>query len=45
MELLENCITRRLGFSPANKLVKIEAQCDEWKRRGTCARRQAEAEF
>ncbi|MFZ4682065.1 MAG: Fur family transcriptional regulator, partial [Terrimicrobiaceae bacterium] len=22
MELLENCITRRLGFSPANKAVK-----------------------
>ena len=43
MELLENCIARRLGFSPANKMVKIEAHCDEWTRRGTCARRTAEA--
>ena len=43
MELLENCITRRLGFSPANKMVKIEAHCDEWKMKGTCSRRPAEA--
>lgn len=39
MELLENCITRRLGFSPANKMVKIEAHCDELARHGTCDRR------
>jgi len=36
MELLENCITRRLGFSPANKSVRIEALCDELKHRGSC---------
>ena len=36
MELLENCITRRLGFSPANKAVKIEGHCDELKLKGTC---------
>jgi len=36
MELLENCITRRLGFSPANKAVTIEAHCDELKARGSC---------
>ena len=36
MELLENCITRRLGFSPTNKMVKIEAHCDEFQTRGTC---------
>ncbi len=41
MELLENCITRRLGFSPANKSVKIEAHCDELKMRGTCGKRPA----
>lgn len=36
MELLENCISRRLGFSPSNKSVKIEAHCDELKREGSC---------
>jgi len=44
MELLENCITRRLGFSPANKMVKIEAHCDELKQRGTCTKRATGAE-
>lgn len=43
MELLENCITRRLGFSPTNKMVKIEAHCDELKLHGTCAKRPAES--
>ncbi len=38
MELLENCITRRLGFSPANKSVRIEGHCDELKIRGKCAK-------
>lgn len=36
MELLENCITRRLGFSPATKAVKIEGHCDELKAKGSC---------
>lgn len=36
MELLENCITRRLGFSPANKSLRIEAKCDELKLNGVC---------
>jgi Fur family ferric uptake transcriptional regulator len=44
MELLENCITRRLGFSPANKMVKIEAHCDELKMHGTCAKSTAGTE-
>jgi Fur family transcriptional regulator, ferric uptake regulator len=39
MELLENCITRRLGFTPANKMVRIEARCDEWRLHGSCPRR------
>lgn len=43
MELLENCITRRLGFSPANKMVKIEAHCDELKLHGSCAKRAEDA--
>jgi len=36
MELLENCITRRLGFSPTNKIVRIEGHCDELKMHGAC---------
>jgi len=44
MELLENCITRRLGFSPTNKMVKIEAHCDEFKLHGTCTKHPAETE-
>ena len=39
MELLENCITRRLGFSPANKTLRIEAKCDELKLTGACHRK------
>lgn len=38
MELLENCISRRLGFSPTHKTVKIEAHCDELKLTGSCQR-------
>lgn len=38
IELLENCITRRLGFSPTNKSVKIEARCDEFQRSGVCSK-------
>ncbi len=36
MELLENCISRRLGFSPTNKSIKIEARCDRLKMEGSC---------
>ncbi len=41
MELLENCITRRLGFSPATKMVRIEGSCDELKLNGKCAKADA----
>jgi Fur family transcriptional regulator, ferric uptake regulator len=41
IELLENCITRRLGFSPTNKSVKIEAHCDELLRVGHCDHQKA----
>ncbi len=41
MDLLENCITRRLGFSPASKAVKIEGHCDELKQKGTCRNRRS----
>jgi Fur family ferric uptake transcriptional regulator len=39
METLENCISKRLGFSPSNKVVRIEATCDELHRSGECQRR------
>lgn len=41
MELLENCITRRLGFSPANKIVRIEGRCDQLKLHGNCRNHRA----
>ncbi len=37
--LLEDCITRRLGFSPAKKSIHIEASCDELARTGICKNR------
>jgi len=42
IELLENCISRRLGYSPTNKTIKIEAHCEELQRKGTCDRRRPE---
>ena len=36
MELLENCMARRMGFTPANKQVRIEARCDELRLNGVC---------
>ena len=39
IDTLENCITRRLGFSPTNKMVKIEARCDELQMKGSCTKR------
>ena len=41
IDTLENCITKRLGFSPAKKQTRIEASCDELKRSGACAHRGA----
>lgn len=43
MELLENCITRRLGFSPSSKMVTIEGHCEELKMTGDCRNRRPEA--
>jgi Fur family ferric uptake transcriptional regulator len=39
IETLENCITKRLGFSPASKIVRIEATCDQFKLSGVCKNR------
>jgi Fur family transcriptional regulator, ferric uptake regulator len=39
IDTLETCISRRLGYSPIGKIVRIEAKCDELQRTGTCSRR------
>jgi Fur family ferric uptake transcriptional regulator len=39
ISLLEDCITRRLGFSPASKSIRIEAHCDELEKHGICKNR------
>ncbi len=36
MELLEDCISRRLGFRPTNKSLRIEASCEELRSLGAC---------
>src|SRR3954468_16092035 len=43
IDTLENCISKRLGFSPADKDIRIEPTCDELHRRGTCSRRKTAA--
>ena len=39
IDTIEDCITKRLGFTPAMKVLRIEANCDELKRSGACANR------
>ena len=39
IDTIEDCITKRLGFTPASKVLRIEANCDELKRRGVCTHR------
>jgi Fur family ferric uptake transcriptional regulator len=39
IEQLENKISHRLGFSPAAKIIRIEATCDRLKASGTCKNR------
>ena len=41
IDTLENCISRRLGYTPVGKIVRIEASCDELHRTGNCARRKS----
>jgi len=36
IELLEDCLTKRLGFSPTSKFVRITATCDQLKAMGIC---------
>src|SRR6185295_13396867 len=39
IDLLESCITKRLGFSLASKNLRIEASCDEFREHGECKNR------
>lgn len=39
INLLEDCISRRLGFSPSMKSIRIEAHCEELQSRGSCSSR------
>src|SRR6188768_3623972 len=39
IDLLESCITKRLGFSLASKNLRIEANCDELRQYGQCKNR------
>ena len=34
--VLEDCITKRLGFSPATKSIQIKAKCDKLRKSGSC---------
>jgi Fur family ferric uptake transcriptional regulator len=39
ISVLEDCISRRLGFTPTLKAIRIEARCDELRRQGSCRHR------
>jgi Fur family ferric uptake transcriptional regulator len=41
MEILEDCITTRLGFSPIEKTLRIEGKCDELRVLGACSKRKS----
>ena len=43
MDTLEICISKRMGFTPTGKVVRIEAHCDELRATGACKRRVAVA--
>ncbi|MFK5923978.1 MAG: transcriptional repressor [Verrucomicrobiota bacterium] len=36
MAVLEDCVTRRLGFSSVRKEIRIEARCEEFQNTGKC---------
>jgi Fur family ferric uptake transcriptional regulator len=36
LELLNDCLTRRMGFRPMSQSIKIEACCERLRTRGTC---------
>jgi len=36
IEVLEDCLTRRLGFRPSRKSLRIEACCEQLRKEGLC---------
>jgi Fur family ferric uptake transcriptional regulator len=36
LDVLEDCITRRLGFRPTRKAIRIEAACEQLRKSGRC---------
>lgn len=36
LELLNDCVTRRLGFKPLRQSIKIEANCEQLRLKGRC---------
>ena len=36
ISVLGDCVTRRLGFTPANKTIQIKANCEILRRTGSC---------
>lgn len=36
ISVLEDCITKRLGFTPASKTMQIKANCDKLRKTGSC---------
>lgn len=36
IDLLNDCMTRRLGFRPARQSIKIEACCEQLRTKGSC---------
>lgn len=36
LELLNDCLTRRLGFRPMRQSIKIEACCEQLRTKGSC---------
>lgn len=44
IEQLEDRISQKLGFSPASKMLRIEANCDKLKQMGICENRKPECQ-
>lgn len=36
MDILNDCVTRRLGFKPVRQTIKIEANCEQLRTKGRC---------
>lgn len=36
LDVLEDCITKRLGFRPTQKSIRIQATCEQLRQTGTC---------